>query len=143
MSNVLRISEAASLALHAAVFLAANPGKPISTREIASALEVSEAHLSKVMQRLARTGLVNSVRGPKGGFLLARSPARISLLEVYEAIEGRLLPANCLLGTPVCKGEGCILGDLVETLNGQVREYLSRTRLSELVGVYGGINERS
>lgn len=137
MSNVLRISEAASLALHAMVYLAANPGRPISAREIASVLQVSEAHLSKVLQRLAKSGLVQSNRGPKGGFVLGRSPEKVALLEVYEALEGKLAPSNCLFGTPICGGKKCILGKLLRTVNREVGKYLSDTRLSELTSVYG------
>ena len=57
MPNVLKVSEAASLALHTTVLLAANSGELLSTREIASTLKMSAAHLSKVLQRLARHGL--------------------------------------------------------------------------------------
>ncbi len=138
MSRLLGISEATSIALHAMVFLAANPKKPISTREIASALEVSEAHLSKVMQRLVRTGLVTSMRGPRGGFMLERDANDISLLEVYESIEGALERNTCLLGVPICGGKHCILGKLPGMINKKVADYLSKTRLLQLTNVYRG-----
>lgn len=136
MSNVLKISEATSLALHSMVLLAANPDSLISTREIASKLHVSEAHLSKVLQRLAKVGLVKSIRGPKGGFMLGRPAGEVTLVDVYESIEGPLVPSKCLLGTQICGGEKCILGGLLETVDKQVREYLAGTRLSELTSVY-------
>ena len=136
MSHILKISEAASLALHAVVFLAAKPGRLVPTKEIASTLHLSEAHLSKVLQRLARAGLVRSIRGPKGGFTLGKPCDRISLLDVYEAIEGPFVSSNCLLDSPVCGGEQCILGGLLETANKLVEEYLAGTKLSELNHVY-------
>ena len=136
LSNLLRISEAASLGLHAMVLLAANSHDEISTRRIASDLQVSEAHLSKVLQRLGKVGLVNSTRGPKGGFALARKAEDITLLDVYEAIDGPLVTNSCLLGTQICGGERCILGDLLETIDNQVREYLTTTRLPELTSIY-------
>ena len=136
MSSVLKISEAASLALHSTVLLAANPGKMVSTREIASRLHVSAAHLSKVLQRLARAGLVRSIRGPKGGFSLGKPADEITLLDVYESIEGPLVPSKCLLDAQICSGEKCILGGLLETVDKQVRDYLAETRLSELTNVY-------
>lgn len=135
MTTVLRISQAASLALHTMVFLAANPDSPISTGEVASALRVSEAHLSKVLQRLAKVGLVKSVRGPRGGFVLGKGSDRIALLDVYESIEGPLVASNCLLDAPACGGEPCILGGLLEAMSKQVREYLAGTRLSELAHI--------
>jgi len=135
VSNMLRISDAASLALHAMALLAANPHREISTRQIAADLRVSEAHLSKVLQRLTKVGLATSTRGPKGGFALGKKPDEITLLDVYEAIEGHLVSSNCLLNTRICTGERCILGDLLETVHGQVSKYLATTRLSELSSV--------
>lgn len=137
MDNILKISEAASLAMHATVYLAANKGEGIpSTKEIASSLSASEHHLSKVLQRLTKAGLVSPIRGPKGGFVLGRDPKKISLLEVYEAIEGSFLASNCLLASRICKGEKCILGGLLRTLNQEALDYLKNTKLSELVDVY-------
>ena len=139
MANVLKISEAASLAMHTAVLLAYHQGDLVSTRQISEALGVSEAHLSKVLQRLVREGLVRSIRGPRGGFALARQPDKIRLIEVYEAIEGTLTATNCLLGKQVCDGASCILGGLLAVTNRQVREYLSSARVSELTGAYRSV----
>ena len=136
MSSVLKISEAASLALHSTVLLAANPGEMISTRDIAYRLHVSEAHLSKVLQRLARDGLVRSIRGPKGGFRLGKPAHEITLLHVYESIEGPLIPSKCLFENSICTGSMCILGGLLETVDRQVRDYLAKTKLSDLTRVY-------
>ncbi|MCF8032203.1 MAG: Rrf2 family transcriptional regulator [Desulfarculaceae bacterium] len=130
MQHLLKISEAASLAMHTMGLLAAEPGRLISTREMASRLRVSEAHLAKVMQRLGRAGLVRSQRGPKGGFSLIRRPEEITLLEVYEATEGPLRPQRCLLGKPMCNGN-CIMGGLLERVGDQVQDYFANTRLSD------------
>ena len=130
-SPLLRFSEAVSIALHAMVLLAGRAQERISTAQIASVLDVSEAHLSKVLQRLAKAGLTQSVRGPKGGFLIGAPAEAITLLAVYEAIEGTLEPSHCLFARPVCRG-GCILGGLVASINTQVRDYLAQTRLSDL-----------
>ncbi len=132
MSGVLRVSEAASLALHSMTLLAANPGHSIPTREMASRFHGSEAHLSKVLQRLTKAGLVESTRGPKGGFAIGRPADKITLLDVYESIEGTLVPCECLLSVPVCEGNGCILGGILETVDKQIREYMAKTRLSDL-----------
>ena len=137
MARAFRISEAATLALHAMGLLATDSSDLFSTRRIAGKLQVSEAHLSKVLQRLTRAGLVQPVRGPTGGFGIARDPEQITLLEVYEAIDGPLDSSTCLLGTPVCSGEGCILGDLLAKINDAIRDRFSRTRLSDVTAAYG------
>ncbi len=141
MANLLKISEAASLALHTMVYLAAKNERLVTTHEIGEVLRVSEAHLSKVLQRLGKVGLVDATRGPKGGFCLAKAGEDISLLEVYEAIEGPLADTVCLLGEPVCQGNECILGGLLETVNRQAREYLAGTTLADLTDVYGGTQD--
>ncbi len=136
MASILKISDAASLAFHAVVYLAANEDRLISTGEMAETLKVSENHLSKVLQRLTRAGLVRSIRGPKGGYLLKRSAQNITLLEVYEAIEGKLVATDCLLGEPVCDRKHCILGGLLASVDSQARDYLASKKISELTGAF-------
>ena len=136
MANALRMSEAASMGMHTMTLLAANVDRLLAARAMAERLGVSEAHLAKVLQRLARAGLVRSVRGPKGGFELAGDARRITLLDVYECLEGPLANGDCLLGIPICDGKACILGDLVGSINEQVRRRLGRTTLRQLAKVF-------
>jgi len=136
MHSALRISEAASLGLHSLALLAARPNKPLSAREMAQELHVSEAHLAKVLQRLGKAGLVQASRGPGGGFVLAQAPHEISLLEIYESIDGPLLPHNCLFKEPVCEGLTCLMGDLLRSVNQQIHAYLKQTRLSDVAKAY-------
>ena len=136
--SVLRMSDAAAMGLHAMVLLAATPGRRLSSREIASALEVSEAHLSKVLRRLVRARLARSARGPRGGFSLPPRGDRVTLLEVYEAVEGPLMPDDCLLGTQICGGKNCIFGGLLAKLNEEVWQCFSDTRLLQLTRVFRG-----
>lgn len=140
MIHILRISYAASLAFHASVLLARFPGKPLSVGFIASVLKVSEAHLSKVMQRLSKAVLVKSVRGPKGGYQSDSDPEKTTLLDVFEAIEGPLPQNECLLGTPICLGDSCVLGNLHEIINSEVSRYLTETKLADLIQIYDGID---
>jgi Rrf2 family protein len=141
MSNALKISEASSIAMHAMVYLAADTDRNVGVKEIAETLRVSEDHLSKVFQRLAHAGLVNSMRGPHGGFALSRQGGMITLGEVYAAIEGPLTETKCLLGSPICKGGTCILGGLLETVNHEIREYLDKTALTDLISIYEGVKK--
>lgn len=131
MPGVLNISEAASLALHTAALLAAEPEKTQRTRDLARTLDASEAHLAKVLQRLGRAGIVDARRGPGGGYLLARAPERITLMEVYEAIEGPWNPPVCLMGRPDCSGP-CILGGLLSQVGRAAGDYFTGTRLSDI-----------
>lgn len=136
MSHFMKVSEAGSLALHVMAYLAGQEREMIPANRAAQRLGVSEAHLAKVLQRLARSGLVRSGRGPKGGFVLKRPPEKINLLEVYEAIEGRLEATDCLFGFPLCDNGACILGGLLTRVDRLAMEYLSQTNLSDLAGVF-------
>lgn len=130
--SLLKISEAASLALHTVEHLARHADRFVATQEIAEALEVSEHHLAKVHQRLARAGLVHSSRGPKGGFQLDRRPEAITLREVYEVIEGPVAPCQCLLGKRQCRKLDCLLGGLSERVNREVLSFLEKTTVADL-----------
>jgi len=136
MSNVMKLSDAASIAIHAAVYLAAQTPKVCSAPDIARALHVSQAHLIKVLQRLTRAHLVTASRGPKGGFSLARPADSITLKEVFEGIEGELTPVRCLLKHPLCDGTACILGSLVQQINKQSLSYFNDKTLAMLVNVF-------
>lgn len=136
MSCILKISEAAAIALHAAVLLANNPNRMISVKNIASVLKVSKAHLSKVLLRLERMGLVLSVRGPKGGYALTKSGDDLTLLDIYEAIDGPLILNNCVLKNRICNGSNCIFGGILEILNREFKNQISKTKLNEVVVTY-------
>jgi Rrf2 family protein len=119
------------------VMLAEQNGEALPAGEIAARLEGSEAHLSKVLQRLTHAGLVKSTRGPGGGFVLAKPAKRVTLLDVYTSLEGPLSARDCLWDQRVCAGQ-CLLGGLIAWVNKEVGGYLQRTRLSDLIGTYGG-----
>jgi Rrf2 family protein len=139
MNKILKISEATSMAMHVMALLA-KAGRKMTTREMAESLTVSEHHLSKVLQRLTKSGMVHTERGPKGGFLLGRPAADITLLHIYEVFEGEFPQSGCLFDRVVCKDEHCILGGLVHFVTREVREYLTGTRLSDVTGVNLTVN---
>ena len=136
MSTMVKISEAVSLAMHGMVFLAAKGEEVHSVGQVAQRLRVSKAHLQKVFQQLTRAGLLKSNRGPGGGYSLGRKTDRITLLDIYQAIEGPVKVKDCLFDTPVCRGKRCIYGDLLSTTQKRYQAYLAGMKLSELIDVY-------
>jgi len=131
MSTILKISEAAILGLHAMIMIADNIDRMVSTREIATAFNASETHLSKVMQRLVKAGYLKSVRGPGGGFVLIRKPEDINLMEIYELFEGALSVNGCMFQTPLCSSENCVFGGLLDNINNIITGYLKSTDLKQ------------
>jgi len=132
MSNRSVISEAASLGLHTMAILAGQPGERWTNQELAECIGASGHHLAKVMQRLSRAGLVNAAVGVKGGFTLGKPAEDIRLLEIYEIVDGPLESETCLLREPLCDGEKCVLGEVVLSIQRQLRDCLAKTTLAEL-----------
>ncbi len=106
--------------------------RPVPVADIAEALGASEAHLGKVMQRLGRLGLVRSRRGPRGGFMLGRSPEDISLSEVLTAIDGPLVRTQCLLDRRECIADTCLMGTVLDRVHQILHEHIESTYLSDL-----------
>lgn len=132
MAEFVRLSEATALALHTMALVAAAKGGAVSVAGLASELSASESHLSKVMQRLAKAGFLRAKRGPNGGYTLGHPAGEISLLAIYEAMEGPIRRDECLFVAPVCRRGECILGDLVGRVRREVRTYLEQTTLRDL-----------
>lgn len=132
MSEIVHISEAASLGIHSLALMSGEKNGFVSVTQIAGELGVSRSHLSKILMKLAREGLVLSHRGPGGGFSLARNPEKISLFEIYEAVEGPLSQARCLLHRKKCPYSSCLLGGVIGKVNGEIKENLSSKKLSSV-----------
>ena len=132
MADIIKISDATALALHTMVHLAMEPKSKSTTAEIAELFEVSRHHLAKVHQRLSKAGLIKSSRGPAGGVLLAKDPVKITLLDIYEVMEGSMHCQPCLFGKEVCPRNDCVLGKLLPGLARQVRDYFNETTLAQL-----------
>lgn len=131
MADLIRMSEATALALHTMTVIARRT-EPTSAAKAAAELCASAAHTSKVLQQLVRAGLLRSKRGPSGGYALARPLSEISLLDVYEALEGPFRRGGCLFAEPVCHQADCILEDLIERLRTDAHEYLRSASLSDV-----------
>jgi len=143
LSSIFRISEAASLAMHTMVYLDSNRGRKASAREIAGKLGVSEAHLAKVLQRLARAGYLKSARGPRGGFVLNAESSETTMLEIYELIEGPLPSDSCLFSNQTCSGSDCIMGGFLAQMSNQLKDYLTETTISSYQNLYRSVTNGS
>ena len=92
----MRMSEGVESAVHVLLVMAwLDDGEPVSTARLAASYQLSPAYLNKQLQALARAGILTSVPGARGGFLLARPPAEISLMDVVAAIEGSVEAFRC------------------------------------------------
>lgn len=132
MAKVVHISEAASLAVHSMALIAGSK-EMLNVNQIADLTHASRNHLAKVMQTLVKNNYLESVRGPKGGFTLKGDAAGITLLEIYELIEGTLEHKYCGIGDQKCPFRTCVFGGLADRFSREFTNYLRNTTLSQLI----------
>lgn len=107
---------------------------PASTREIAHTYGIPEPVLAKILQQLKLAGLVLSRKGKSGGYVLARSPAAITVMQVLHAIEGSptLVTCNFRSAADCDLFARCGIKDPLERLNDKVMATLAQTTLAEI-----------
>jgi len=132
MAKIVSYSEAASIGMHGMV-LVARAGDTINVQKIADATGSSRHHVAKVMQRLVKEGFLLSNRGPSGGFKLNQEPVDITLLQIYEAIEGNVKVISCPHEKQVCPFDKCILGTVVSEMTQTFRDHLSTQTLKDMM----------
>ncbi|MFO7977350.1 MAG: Rrf2 family transcriptional regulator [Bacteroidales bacterium] len=132
MARLVQLSEAASLGIHAMVMIAQSQ-KHVNVNYIAERMGSSRNHLAKVLQLLVKHNFLKSVRGPSGGFILSRKPSQITMLEIYEAIEGKIEIHECPLDRPVCPFNKCLMGGLVKDVTLQFKEYFGDQTLEKFL----------
>ncbi len=106
----MRVSKASAYALHAMMYMIRHITQlPVSTGTIAKAEGIPTAYLAKIFQRLVKAGFVKAVKGRQKGYIFARSPNEINLLELLETTEGVVLFGDCFLRQCDCGGtpENC------------------------------------
>jgi len=115
--------------------LAARPGISIDAGSIARRLHLPEAALSKCFQRLAAHGLLESRRGPGGGYRLARAPRSVSLAEIASALDlARARKGRCVLNDRPCSDKtACVIHHAAGMADARMKEALSRLTLADLV----------
>ncbi|GAB1402937.1 Rrf2 family transcriptional regulator [Lentimicrobium sp.] len=131
MAKLVHISEAASLAIHA-MALIANSTEMMNVNQLAELTHSSRNHLAKVMQTLVRNNLLDSTRGPKGGFILKGEAAEINLMRIYEMFDGSIDEHYCGIESGKCPFQQCVFGGLADKFSREFSHYLKTTTLDEL-----------
>jgi Rrf2 family protein len=110
--------------------------QPQRVEEIAAAQDIPENYLRRLLIELKRGGLVTSQKGPNGGYLLARHPAKITMAEVVQIIEGDYVPVECLeagAANGVCQpSDACAMREVWREVRDSVNAILSRQTLQSL-----------
>jgi Rrf2 family iron-sulfur cluster assembly transcriptional regulator len=106
---------------------------PVSLAGISERQDISLSYLEQLFAQLRRHGLVQSVRGPGGGYHLAREAASISVAEVIEAVNETTDATRCRGAGDCQKGETCLTHHLWMDLSDQIRDFLGDITLANLV----------
>lgn len=127
------ISQTVEYALRAVVYLADQGGEPRTVGEIAAVTHVPVAYLAKVLQELARAGLVASRRGLGGGFTLARAPAALTIWDVAEAVDPLQRIRSCPLGLDAHRTRLCPLHRRLDDAMAEVERAFRATTVAEVL----------
>jgi Rrf2 family iron-sulfur cluster assembly transcriptional regulator len=122
-------------ALRAMVYLAKHDSDGlVSAREVSQKGDIPYQLACKLLQKLHNAKLVESCMGPKGGFRLSRTLSKIHLLEIIEAIQGKVKLSRCLLGEDVCPHQkSCKVRTKLAELEKTINNYLSSVTLEKIV----------
>ena len=112
-------------------------GNPVSLGVLASKQDISQKYLESIFKAFHKTGIVRSVRGPKGGYMLAESPKDLIILSIFKALEGSLDIIECLHDKSVCtRTAGCSTRELWKGLEESIETFLSSRTLQDLMENY-------
>jgi len=136
----MKISTKGRYAVRAMLELAMNYGRgPVLMSAIAENQEISRKYLHAILTSLKSAGIVNSVRGVGGGFLLAKPPSKIRLLDVLEILEGPLVPVHCVEDSKSChRAKRCSARQVWQEVAKAVKNTLKKITLEDLLAMERG-----
>jgi len=131
----MKLSTRGRYAPRAMLDLALNHGKgPMTLKDISRKQEISEKYLGNIMIALLSAGLVQSTRGSRGGFSLAKLPKEIKLSQIIQAVEGSISLVACVDDPKLCKRVGgCVTHDIWEKAKKAMLEVFDSVTLEDMV----------
>ncbi len=131
----MKISTKGRYALRLMVDLAmAESGAPVSLRDVAQRQQLSDKYLEQIVTPLSRAGLVRSVRGAGGGYLLTRTPEEYTVGDILRPLEGDLAPVECATDDTFCERcDQCVTVELWQEIHRAVSQVVDNTTLADLV----------
>ncbi len=125
---MLKITIETEYALRCVLCISSKPDRIFRVSEISENRDIPKSFLAKIMQKLVKAGLIESIRGAKGGFLLAKKPSDITLLDIIEIMEGPILVNKCAIDKDKCDmSDVCTIHPvwvhLRDSIEKQLRDY--------------------
>ncbi|MDM5233974.1 Rrf2 family transcriptional regulator [Lysinibacillus pakistanensis] len=126
----MKYSKATNYALHTMLFLAKEiPNKPMGVQQLAEMQNVSPTYLSKILTKLVKEGMINSVSGANGGYTLSRNWEDISFLDIIHAIEGKSSLFDCCL----YNDPKCVIKEVMLSAEEKLENELRNRKISDFV----------
>lgn len=143
----MKLSTRAEYGIRALIELALQaqqaPDQPLMLQHIAARQDISKKYLEQLFIPLRKAGVVEGVRGPTGGYRLARSPEQIRLDEVFEILEGSIAVADCLDAPGMCKHSGgCATQEVWRQLSRAIEDTLGSISLADLISRHSCLVQR-
>ena len=131
----MKLSTRTRYGIRAIIELAMNYGKgPLQIRVIAQRQDISVKYLEQLMTILRSAGFIRSIRGSKGGYILASQPAQIKLSDVFDALEGNVTMVECVEDKNYCdKTADCIARQVWAQVRKAIKDVLHAITLQDLV----------
>jgi len=131
----MKLTRSAGYALVAVGHIAKTyPSEPILAKAIAKQYKIPLDYLLKILQQLVRANVLNSIRGPHGGFTLARPPAKISFLHIVEAVDGPFILTPVVTELKIDAGFNRRIVDTYQKSAKQAANILSKVSIADLGG---------
>ncbi len=139
------LSNTSKYAIRAVIYLAlfASPEKKAGIKEISEGLHIPTPFLGKILQVLAKQGVLHSTKGPNGGFHLRKPAMDISVIEIIEIIDGTDSFTNCVVRTSPCSDEfPCSLHDKIAPLREEMKGVFQTETIADLASEFRQGKER-
>ncbi|MDH4162091.1 MAG: Rrf2 family transcriptional regulator [Nitrospirota bacterium] len=114
---------------------------PLSIKEISERQKISLSYLEQILHRLGKAGIIESVRGPHGGYVLARRPAEVTIGDVVRALEGPIALSHCLepgFGSECYQADDCVARMVWTKVGEKIEEALDSISFEHLLQQYHG-----
>ncbi|NLH39866.1 MAG: Rrf2 family transcriptional regulator [Elusimicrobia bacterium] len=131
MQSLIKISDAAVIAVHAIDYMIKKNDSVYIASNLARELQVSYNHLSKILQLLVKHGYLQTMRGPSGGYVITRKGENARIKDIIALIDGDVEKNVCFMNTKICSRHSCVLKDFLQrtlddfkkTVNTKIKDF--------------------
>ncbi|RMG58807.1 MAG: Rrf2 family transcriptional regulator [Deltaproteobacteria bacterium] len=131
----MKVTRETDYAIRAVLLLSEDRGKTLPVSALSEKMDLPRSFLAKILQKLSRAGIVESIRGASGGYRLKRNPSRISLYDLYKAVQGEFVVNECAVEGRVCsRKERCAVHPVWKKIEREAVREMKKHSIASLSG---------